>query len=333
MQEEINKISENESSLSKLKTNIDSKIEKINASETDQHKIESLDNIQDFAKDTLNIAEERSKALNSFISQMTTNTTYGNSIDEDIQNLKNELNILDPAKIDFSNTKNGFLVFFNPVNKYFSTISKREELVKNVLQKLEADQNILKNDNITLGIEINKIKEVIDELKKELEIGEAYLNSNITLDLDKRDIIEKKIYNIKQLIIINNQSILAMNIILKNNNELIDNVDRIKTVTLNSLSIAVLVANSIYKQKLVLKEIDLIRNETNNINTKSSEYLSNNTLDMASNVSIDTLKKSFEDTFDMISKISQIDNENSEKVEKEILEIKINNESEKNNEK
>ena len=165
--EELNQSNiDNKSSQSELKTNKDSKgAENL---EKDEKSISEL--IKSYAKETLALSDSRSKSLNDFISKMTINSTTGNTINSNIEKLKNEINLLDPSKVDFSieNNSSAFS-FLNPVTKYFKKIKSQEAVIKSLLQDLENNKKILENDNITLEIECNKINDTITQLEEEIK--------------------------------------------------------------------------------------------------------------------------------------------------------------------
>ena len=82
---------------------------------------------------------------------------------------------------------------------------------------------------------------------------------------------EKRLFDFKQMIIVKEQSVLALNIILNNNNEIIRSIDKIKNVTVEAIKTSIMVANSIFNQKIVLKKINnldkgaqSLLNDTNN---------------------------------------------------------------------
>ena len=73
------------------------------------------------------------------------------------------------------------------------------------------------------------------------------------------------------------QGYLAMDLIRKNNLELIKGVDRARTTTIAALRTAVIVAQALANQKMVLDQIDAINTTTNNMILKTSEMLKDQT--------------------------------------------------------
>ena len=83
---------------------------------------------------------------------------------------------------------------------------------------------------------------------------------------------------------------MALDVIRRNNNELVRAVERAKTVTVSSLRTAVTVAGALYNQKLVL----MLKTQGVEIQKNASEAM----------ISTDTLRKSFADTLQALDDIS-----------------------------
>ena len=72
------------------------------------------------------------------------------------------------------------------------------------------------------------------------------------------------------------QSYLAIDIIIKNNIELIKGVDRASTTTISALRTAVIVAQALGNQKLVLDQITALNTTTSDLIQRTSEMLRDN---------------------------------------------------------
>ena len=193
------------------------------------------------------------------------------------------MNNLNPEGIDFSYQNK--LPFFNPVKKYFAKIKLQEANISTLLENLKNEQEILKRDNITLKIEIDKLDKIIEELNAEYKNGELYLvelNKQIPNENKSRfnlDLFEKKLYDFKQMIIVNEQSEMALTIILNNNNEIIRNIDKIKNVSMAALKTSAMVANSIYNQKITLNKINSLDKSAVNLLKDTNSLIHSSKLD------------------------------------------------------
>ena len=190
---------------------------------------------------------------------------------------------LNPEGIDFSYQNK--LPFFNPVKKYFAKIKLQEANISTLLENLKNEQEILKRDNITLKIEIDKLDKIIEELNAEYKNGELYLvelNKQIPNENKNRfnlDLFEKKLYDFKQMIIVNEQSEMALTIILNNNKEIIRNIDKIKNVSMAALKTSAMVANSIYNQKITLNKINSLDKSAVNLLKDTNSLIHSSKLD------------------------------------------------------
>ena len=85
----------------------------------------------------------------------------GEKIEKNISLLTEKIYDLNPDKINFLNYKKN--IFFNPVKRYFSRIKSQESNISTLIENLEKEQEILKRDNITLKIEIDKLNKIIED--------------------------------------------------------------------------------------------------------------------------------------------------------------------------
>ncbi len=114
------------------------------------------------------------------------------------------------------------------------------------------------------------------------------------------------------------QGYLALDLVKKNNVELVKGVDRASTTTVAALRTAVTVAQALTGQKMVLQQITALNTTTANIIDSTGELLRTQTAQIhqqaaASTIPIDTLKRAFQNiytTMDAIDtfKLQALDN-------------------------
>lgn len=221
-------------------------------------------------------------------------TKYGRNIDISIGNLDKKIRSLNPENTDFTQTKGLFIL--NPTKRYFYKVQRGERQISEAIKALEAEKNILTNDNITLEIEINKLSDIIEKLEKEYEIGnllKSELNSKFSNDENSISELEKRLYDIKEKTIVKEQSKMALEIIRKNNKEIIRNIDRITNVTVEALNTAVMVAKSINNQKIVLNRMNMLKIKAGSIIKNTGNTLKD----------IDLLKTAFNNAFGTIEEL------------------------------
>ena len=179
---------------------------------------------------------------------------------------------------------------FNPVRKYFSRYQKAETAISEILVSLDHSSKILQNDNTTLVSEENSLREVTNKLLADIELGKQ-MDESIEMQIQKAEIegvdpekinfvkeevlfpLRQRIMDMQQMIVINQQGIVSLNVIRRNNKELIRGVNRAKHVTVTALRTGVMVASALYDQKLVMDKINILNETTSDIIESTSHML------------------------------------------------------------
>ena len=100
-----------------------------------------------------------------------------------------------------------------------------------------------------------------------------------------------------------------MEIIKRNNKELVRGVDRAKTVTITALKTAVMVASALYNQKIVLQKIDMLNETTSSLIAATSKMLKSQGSAIQrqateASISPEVLKTAFADALSALEDIS-----------------------------
>lgn len=242
-----------------------------------------------------------------------------------LEELSLKMRDLDPSGLDF--TKTGFFgKVFNPIRRYFERFKTADAEIAGIVKTLEKGQGILKNDNTTLEIEQAAMRDLTKQLTQKIELGaqlDSYLanaveNAKISGDSEERiKFVEEEILfplrqrlmDFQQLLVVNQQGIIAMEVIRKNNLELIRAVDRAQIVTVSALRVAVTVAGALYNQKIVLEKVQTLNAATNDLISATSRMLKEQGTAIQreaveASISPDTLKQAFADTLSALDDIS-----------------------------
>ena len=104
------------------------------------------------------------------------------------------------------------------------------------------------------------------------------------------------------------QAYLALDVIRKNNLELIKGVERAKTTTVAALRTAVVVAQALENQRLVLDQIGALHDSTNSLIDRTSELLRQQTGSIQDEqsrpaVDVETLQRAFDNVFQTMDSI------------------------------
>lgn len=290
-----------------------------------EKKKEILASIDSFGMDTLRSSSNKNALLQVSVGNLSKTGDEGGQVAKGLSDLQIEIKDLDPSMIDFA--KMGLLgKLFNPMRAYFAKYQKADTVISDIVESLEKGRNVLKNDNTTLEIEQHALRDLTKVLQKEIELG-SLMDTSIAAqvevarekgeDPDRVRFIEEEILfplrqrvmDLNTMLVVNQQGIIAYEMVVRNNRELIRGVDRAKTVTISALRIGVTVASALYNQKIVLKKIEALNATTNTIIAGTSKMLKDQGTAiqkqaMEANISVDTLKTAFSDVIEAMDSIS-----------------------------
>ena len=290
-----------------------------------EEKRKIIKSIDEFAMDTLQNSARKNALLQTTVGNLSKGGEDGGVVSNSLADLHREIKDLDPSALDFA--KSGMLgKVFNPIRRYFEKYNRADDVIKDIIVSLDKGKATLKNDNTTLDIEEDSLREMTKKLNMELELGLA-MDEQITEQIEQakaRDEDEERIQfvteeilfplrqrimDMQQMVVVNHQGIIAMEVIKRNNKELIRGVDRAKTVTVTALRTAVMVASALYNQKIVLKKIELLNETTSNIISSTSRMLKEQGAAIhkqatEATVSPEVLKQAFNDAMAALEDIS-----------------------------
>ena len=271
----------------------------------------------------------KSAAHNEMLSTRFVDLTKGgkdaDNISENLLELNRQMKDLDPSKVDFA--KKGVLGnLMNPVRKYFAKYEKAEVAISDIVQSLEKSSKVLQNDNTTLLKEENYLREVTNKLLADIELGKK-MDESIEVQIQTAEIegvdaekisfvreeilfpLRQRIMDMQQMIVVNQQGIVSLNVIRRNNKELIRGVERAKNVTVSALRTGVMVASALYDQKLVMEKINILNDTTEHIIESTSHMLKEQGSEIQKHsaetmISPEVLKASFTEAIQAIEDVS-----------------------------
>lgn len=324
IEEEVKPVPEE---VAKLKELADSNVAAIMDLDLDslEKRKEILQSIDTFGLNTMRMSSDKNTMLQVSVGKLSQTGDEGGQVAKGLAELHTQLKDLDPSAIDFAKT--GFLgKLFNPLRAYFLKFEKADSVIGDIVVSLDKGKQTLKNDNTTLEIEQQSLRDLTKKLQKEIQLGEmmdASIEAQIEAakarneDPDKIRFISEevlfplrqRIMDLQQMLVVNQQGIMAIEVVIRNNKELIRGVDRAKTVTISALKISVTVAAALYNQKIVLKKIELLNQTTNELIASTSRMLKNQGAAiqkqaLEASISVDTLKQAFTDVLSALDSIS-----------------------------
>ncbi len=243
-----------------------------------------------------------------------------------LEDLTIKMRDLDPSGIDF--VKHGALgKVFNPVRRYFEKYKSADREISEIVASLEKGKKTLQEDNVTLEIEESEMREMTKKMQKNIELG-MKLDDSLTAavsnakadgeDEEKIRFVEEEILfplrqrieDFQQIQVVDQQGIVAMEIIRRNNRELIRSVERAQNVTVTALRTAVTVAGALYNQKIVLEKVNALNATTNAMIETTSRMLHEQGTEVQrqateASLSPETLQASYKETMAALDDLSK----------------------------
>lgn len=240
--------------------------------------------------------------------------------------LRDIVDDLSPRSGDLSPVKKilGFIPGSNKVQKYFRKYESAQGQLDGIIKGLEGGRDSLLRDNAEIKTErkhmlgaiqsLAKTKRVMDQMHTAVSAEVSKLEDSGDIDQAnavKSDVlfaVNQRRQDIATQFAVSAQAYMSLELIEKNNKELIKGVERAQSVTMVALRNAVLVAEALEGQKLVLDKIESLNSTTNALIDHNSKMLQDNTVRIhtqASQSTIDpaVLERSFkaiEDTMQAI---------------------------------
>ena len=284
-----------------------------------------LQSIESFGDASMRSSAAKNSLLQITIGNLSRDGDEGGVVAKGLMDLNRELKDLDPSLIDF--TKTGILgKFFNPIKDYFARYQKADSAIADIITSLDKGQTILKNDNTTLELEQQALRNLTKMLMKEIQLGtlmdksiETQIETAKARNEDPENVkfvteevlfpLRQRIMDMQQMVVVNQQGVMAMEIVIRNNKELMRGVERAKNVTISALRTSVMVAGALYNQKIALQKIQMLNETTDNIISSTSQMLKEQGVEiqkqsMETSVSIETLKTAFADVMEALDSIN-----------------------------
>lgn len=284
-----------------------------------------LQSIDSFGMSSMRTSSEKNALLQVSVGNLSKTGDDGGQVAKGLTELHLQLKDLDPSVIDFA--KDGVLgKLFNPLRRYFAKYEKADSVISGIVASLDKGKTVLKNDNTTLAFEQQALRDLTKKLQKEIQLGmlmDEQIDSQIEAAKARNESEDKirfiteevlfplrqRVMDLQQMQVVNQQGIMAIEVVMRNNKELIRGVDRARNVTVSALKIAVTVASALYNQKIVLKKIELLNETTNNLISSTSKMLKDqgaaiHKQSLEASISVDTLKQAFSDVLSALDSIS-----------------------------
>jgi uncharacterized protein YaaN involved in tellurite resistance len=237
--------------------------------------------------------------------------------------LRKTVEALDPSRQgDLLSPKKllGIIPMGSKIKDYFLRYESAQSHLDAILRSLYDGQDELRKDNAAIEEEKIEAWAVMEGLEQYIYIGrridaalEAHVRDMEEIHPEKTRIIrEELLFSIRQKVqdlltqlTVTVQGYLAMDIIRKNNLELIKGVDRATTTTISALRTAVIVAQALANQRLVLEQVSALNRKTGDLIEGTATMMksqANVIHDQAANTTLDLnqLKRAFDQIYETL---------------------------------
>ncbi|MBU0680277.1 MAG: toxic anion resistance protein [Proteobacteria bacterium] len=317
--------------------------EEASQAELRQQNIATVENI---GAKTQKDAALRSAMLKEPIRKLAAKGEDGGEVANALLDLNIQVEALDPGKFDFEAGWFPRLLGFipgvgKPMKRYFLRYESAQTVLDAIFRSLEGGADMLKRDNLTLSEDQKKMRELTAKLQKAIELGmllDRKLNTVLEQEVPSDDPrfrfiqeellfpLRQRVIDLQQQLAVNQQAILAIEIVIRNNKELVRGVNRAVNVTSNALNVAVTVALALANQKIVLDRIEATNATTNKLIGDTARKLREQGVEIhkqaaTSQLDINTLKQAFNDISQALNDISKFRKEALPQMAGTILEL------------
>tara|TARA_R100001530_G_scaffold55630_1_gene40794 strand:- start:42 stop:1256 length:1215 start_codon:yes stop_codon:yes gene_type:complete len=217
----------------------------------------------------------------------------------------------------------GIIPFGNKLTNYFRSYQSAQTHIQSILNNLASGKDELIMDNAAIDVERQKLWEAMGNLEQMIHISNS-LDAKLeekAAELDATDpakakaVRETALFYVRQRtqdlltqMAVSVQGYLALDLVKKNNVELVKGVDRASTTTVGALRTAVTVAEAMTNQRLVLGQITALNETTAGIIDSTSTLLRDQTGKIheqaaASTIPLETLQRAFQNIYDTMDEV------------------------------
>ena len=205
--------------------------------------------------------------------------------------LRTTVTDLDPNRADLTGVKRvlKWLPGGDKIDRYFAKYQSAQSHLNAIIKALDSGQDELRKDNAAIETEkanmwqmMGKLREynelaaaldgALEQKVAELEAAGRTEDANVVRS-DALFPVRQRRQDIMTQMAVAVQGYMALDLIRRNNLELIRGVDRAQTTTIAALRTAVIVSQALSRQKLVLDQITALNTVTSNLIESTSEQL------------------------------------------------------------
>ncbi len=269
---------------------------------------------------------EAAGASNRFLDRPVKAIDADTGIGADLTELRRTVEKLDPGANGKMMTKRKFLgiiPFGNRINNYFDGYRSSQTHISAILNRLASGKDELLMDNAAIDTERTGLWKTMHRLEQMIHISKQLDKSleDKANELDASEpakskaIRETALFYTRQRttdlltqMAVTVQGYLALDLVKKNNVELVKGVDRASTTTVAALRTAVTVAQAMTNQRLVLEQVSALNTTTAGMIDTTGALLKSQTGAIheqaaSSTIPLETLQRAFQNIYDTMDQI------------------------------
>jgi uncharacterized protein YaaN involved in tellurite resistance len=268
---------------------------------------------------------EAAGASNRFLDRPVKAIDKDTGIGADLTELRRTVEALDPKEATKTKKFLGIIPFGNRIDRYFDKYRSSQTHIQKILGSLANGKDELLMDNAAIDTERANLWKTMHKLEQMIHISKT-LDQRLedkANELDATDpakakaIRETALFYTRQRttdlltqMAVTVQGYLALDLVKKNNVELVKGVDRASTTTVSALRTAVTVAQAMSNQKLVLEQIGALNTTTAGMIDSTGEMLRTQSGAIheqaaSSTIPLETLQRAFQNIYDTMDQIDR----------------------------
>ena len=268
---------------------------------------------------------EAAGASNRFLDRPVKAIDKDSGIGADLTELRRTVEALDPKGASKPRKLLGIIPFGNRVDRYFDKYRSSQTHISKILTSLANGKDELLMDNAAIDTERSGLWKTMHKLEQMVHISKSLDKQledkanefDATEPATAKAIRETALFYTRQRttdlltqMAVTVQGYLALDLVKKNNVELVKGVDRASTTTVAALRTAVTVAQALTNQKLVLEQIGALNTTTAGMIDTTGEMLKMQTGAIheqaaSSTIPLETLQRAFQNIYDTMDQIDR----------------------------
>ncbi|GAA0563285.1 toxic anion resistance protein [Halomonas salifodinae] len=248
--------------------------------------------VDELGLDAQHRAAHQSEMLKTPLHKLARHSEDGGPVAQALVGLRERMQELDPQAHQLEPRRFDWLLNRLPgvssrLQRYFRRFENAQQAIDGIIDELQAGRDVLYRDNLTLGDDQEALEQTLAELNHQLALGRA-IEARLQASLAERDPeaaerafieqelgfpLRQRLLDLQQQVAVCQQGILALEVIIRNNRELMRGVERAINVTVAALGVAVTVALALANQRMVLDRVEGLNATTSEMISRTAKTL------------------------------------------------------------